>query len=170
MKRHYLASSVLSLLLGQASWAQDIAAFTCSPEEGVFSVRYIPDSDQGQNSLSEFPVQCEMRKARYVVKAVRGPYSERRCGAMPTVDIVLYRNRTTLIRGAVFGENCFMGPSLREIVAVEERGTLKSLTICIAPSQDGSANKCRVLGPAELAARHKTPIDQIGLGQYLEER
>jgi hypothetical protein len=170
MMRDTLIAVMLSLLLSEVSHAQDITTVTCSPETEVFSIQYIPESDDGQNSLAGFPIQCGIRKARYIVKATRGPYTERRCGSMPTVNISLYRNQTILIADVVFGENCFLGPSLTEVVAIEERGNLKSLKICVAVSQDGSQSKCRVLGSTEIAELRKTPVNQFSMAERLGEQ
>ncbi|MFL6657644.1 MAG: hypothetical protein ACJ8GW_06215 [Massilia sp.] len=149
---------IVGALLCQAAPAQEIATSVCAPEHGVFSVTYVPDSDEGQNSLAEFPIRCRLGRANYEVTAERGKFSEHRCGEHPIVSLTLKRNNSVLIGHMTFGENCFRGASLRKFETIEKRGKLVALKFC-ALAQDGdSDSKCRTLEKDELDALDSAPI------------
>lgn len=169
MNSSLFAIVIAGILASQTAYAQPISTFTCSPENSLFSFKYVPESDQGQAPLPEFPVKCKLHAAQYIIKAKRGPYSERHCGAQPPVSIWLSRGKGRLVNDAVFGENCFGGPSINEIEIVERGGVVQSMKICISNAQEDLV-KCRELVATEVSALRSNPITQAKLDEYIEAK
>lgn len=69
------------------------------------------------------------------------------------------------MRDAVFGDNCFGGPGIRELEITERGGVVQSLKVCVSAEQDGPM-KCQVLVTKEVSMLRGAPITQAKLNEY----
>ena len=165
MKSHSAALVVMFLALSHASNAQSIASVRCSAQDGIFAVKYLPDSYQGQEHIPNFPVTCVLPSGTYRVKVRRPPSSTHACGAQPPVSVWITRNNTRLVSDAVFGDNCFGGPSLLEFQTTEVTGRLVAMKLCKLSGHPSCETVCRDLNEHQVNHLGKHPIGQDNLNK-----
>lgn len=105
----------------------DIANIVCDQSSGQVMLKYVQSNDDFF-SQPILPKSCKLNNLLYKVTGKRAPYSESRCGAEPPVSIYLSRNGVPIISDAVFGGNCFGGPSIAEIEITEQNGRINSIS------------------------------------------
>jgi len=165
MKSHSVALAVIFLALSQASNAQSIASVRCSVQDGIFAIKYLPDSYQGQEHIPNFPVICVLPSGTYRAKVRRPPSSTHACGAEPPVSVWVTRNKSRLVSDTVFGDNCFHGPSLLEFQATEINGRLAAVKLCTLSGHPSYETACRNLDELQINRLGKHPIGQENLGR-----
>ena len=173
MSPYFVIATALAVAMwGRPSLAQPFATIACSPKTGTLTVQYIFGSDDGSNNLSEFPRSCKLGSARYRIRALRGPYTQSRCGGQPPVFIWLTRNSAPLVSDAAFGDNCHGGPAIVELRVQESTGRLGAMEVCIAPTfpAEQAEMKCRAVPADRLTALPDEPISQGNLDEYLRSK
>jgi len=167
--------SVLSFAQAEENKSLDIALVTCDQSTGVFALKYVVDNDDFF-SQPILPKKCRLNKAKYKVTGERGPFSQSLCGAQPPINIVLSRNNTLIVKDAVFGDNCFLGPAISEVEVNERQGRIYSIKLCIFKESESPMignpefkTACKYFsGSADI--KKVLPITQSKLNDFIHER
>jgi hypothetical protein len=100
------------------------------------------------------------RKDRYEITGQRGEFRQSGvCSAQPNVSISVSRNGKPIVVDVVFGENCYLGPSLSSLEFVERGGALSALTLCVLGKSDAPP-ACKTLDAGGKDPDRFGPIDQ----------